>query len=112
MHGADVVQDTPQQDNDRGNSWPRAKQCSIWVIPANKSVATEAKAKRRSEAVCGGHSMDLGEALTYSTDGEWLRPGLDEGRSSLAIRSVMCGSCDLVLRNSSERTWPARESQS
>lgn len=45
---------------------------------------------------------------TSSTDGEWLGPGLDEGRSSLAIRSVMCGFGDLELRNSSERIWPVK----
>jgi len=43
-----------------------------------------------------------------STDGEWLGPGLDEGHSSLVICSVMCGSCDLEMRNSSERIWPAK----
>jgi hypothetical protein len=42
-----------------------------------------------------------------SGEGEWLGLGHDEGRSSLAIRSVMCGTSDLELRNSSEHIWSA-----
>jgi hypothetical protein len=111
---------------------PHSEQCiklwtqGAWKAPRVNRVSMDASFPDGYQGACHWRSIcnsseralmermqeDPGAAkvgwATPSTDGEWLGPGLDEGHSSLVICSVMCGSCDLEMRNSSERIWPAK----